>query len=68
MSSIMTIGYISQELAPGNLSAEEIDSVLSALITNLKDPKETEIATHAIIAFLNFIIFASKNMSVDVII
>lgn len=62
ISSIMTIGYISQELVPGQLDQNEIDSVLSALITNLTLDQSYEVIKHAIIALLNFIFFSKSDM------
>ena len=64
MSSIITIGYISQELVPGNLSSEEVDNILSALINNLAADTDMEIISLAIVAFLNFLVFAKKNMEI----
>lgn len=64
MASIVTIGYISQELTPNHLSSQEVDDILSALIGNMKLDTELEILSHAITAFLNFLIFAKKNMEI----
>jgi importin subunit beta-1 len=64
MSSLITIGYISQELMPGHLSSEEVDAILCALINNLRADIDLEIISVAIVAFLNFIVFAKKNMEV----
>lgn len=64
MSSIITIGYISQELVPGNLSSEEVDNILSALINNLTPETDLEIISLAIVAFLNFLVYSKKNMEI----
>ena len=64
MASIVTIGYLSQELAPGQLASEEVDNLLSALINNLNVNADYEILSHAIIAFLNFMVFARKNFEI----
>ncbi len=64
MSSIITIGYISQELVPGHLTSEEVDNILSALINNLTADTDMEIVSLAIVAFLNFLVFAKKNMEI----
>lgn len=66
MASIMTIGYISQELSPGDISAQQIDEILTSLINNLNGSSNSDITLHTIIAFLNFLIFGSKNMMIDV--
>jgi importin subunit beta-1 len=65
MSSIITIGYLSQEISPEHISSGDIDLLLSGLINNMKTNEDLEIAKHATIAFLNFLHFAQKNMSVD---
>ncbi len=65
MSSIITIGYLSQELTPDQLSSTDVDMLLSGLINNMTVEADLEIAKHATIAFLNFLHFAHKNMSVD---
>lgn len=62
MASIITIGYISQELVHGQLNSNQVDTILAALIYNLQMNQEVELIKHAIIAFLNFLIFAKKNM------
>lgn len=64
MSSLITIGYISQELNPGHLTSEEVDNILLALINNLTPDTDLEIVSVAIVAFLNFIVFAKKNIEV----
>ena len=64
MSSIITIGYISQELVPGNLSSEEVDNILSALINNLTPETDLEIISLAIVAFLNFLVYSKKNKKI----
>jgi len=64
MSSIITIGYISQELVPGNLSSEDVDNILSALINNLTVDTDLEIISLAIVAFLNFLVYSKKNMDI----
>ena len=55
LSSILTIGFISQEINPGNLTIEEVNNVLNVLTINLNDQSE-EVVTEAISSFLNFII------------
>ncbi len=62
LSSIITIGYISQELSPGHLSTHEVDEILSALIRNMTLDTDLEILKHATLSFLNFLFFARKNM------
>lgn len=61
LSSIMTIGYISQELDPSNITSNEGDEILTALIANLNNGMDNDVLTTTIMAFLNFIIFARKN-------
>jgi hypothetical protein len=65
MASIVTIGYISQELLPGQLSSDDVDKILSALIANMTLDADFEILSNATIAFLNFLIFARKNMEIE---
>lgn len=65
MASIVTIGYISQELAPGQICSDDVDKILSALIGNMTLDSDFEILSNATIAFLNFLIFARKNMEID---
>ena len=65
MASIVTIGYISQELSPGQLSTTDVDNILSALINNMTLESDLDILSHAVIAFLNFLIFARKNMEIE---
>jgi hypothetical protein len=61
----MTIGYIAQEIQPGNLTTDEVDNILSALISNLELSLEKEIVNLAITALVNFVVFATKNMQVE---
>jgi hypothetical protein len=65
MSSIMTIGYIAQEISPSNLSTQDIDQCISVLIENLRFP-ELEIQRITATALINFINFANKSMNVEV--
>jgi hypothetical protein len=65
MSSLMTIGYIAQEIPPGILNTNEVDSILNALINNLGENIQAEVVELAISALLNFIVFAQKNMTID---
>ena len=64
LSSILTIGFISQEINPGNLTNEEVNNVLNVLTINLNDKSE-DVVTETISSFLNFIIFANQNMNVE---
>ena len=63
-SSIVTIGYISQELSPGHLSVEQVDGVITSLIENLTQETDIEIISNAIVAFLNYLLFAKKNFEI----
>jgi hypothetical protein len=51
MSSILTIGYISQEITPNDLSSEEIDSIVLALMNNMRTDNNVEILSSAITFF-----------------
>ena len=64
LSSILTIGFISQEINPGNLTIEEVNNVLNVLTMNLNHQSD-EVVTETISSFLNFIIFANQNMNVE---
>lgn len=68
ISSITTLGYIAQEVIPSDIPILYIDRILSALINNLKkfNVLNFEEMKSTITSFLNFIVFASKNMIVTV--
>jgi hypothetical protein len=68
IAAITTLGYIAQEVQPMDIPSPIVDKILSALINNMQKYKELDLEEmeSSITAFLNFIIFASKNMRIIV--
>jgi hypothetical protein len=71
LSSIITLGYISQEITPKDLSSNEIDKILTGILKNLNSTSNKittlDLESTSIVALINFISFAKKNFSVPVI-
>jgi hypothetical protein len=70
LSSIITLGYISQEITPKDLTTDEVDKILTGLLKNLNSEinkiSSTELENTAIVALINYISFAKKNFSIKV--
>ena len=64
LSSIITLGYISQEITPKDLTTDEVDKILTGLLKNLNSEinkiSSAELENTAIVALINYISFASK--------
>jgi importin subunit beta-1 len=67
LSSIITLGYISQEVSPKDLTTEEIDKILTGILKNLNSQNNkissAELESTAIVALINYVSFAKKNFS-----
>lgn len=70
LSSIITLGYISQEITPKDLTTDEVDKILTGLLKNLNSEinkiSSAELENTAIVALINYISFAKKNFSIKV--
>jgi len=68
LASIETLGFICEELTSKTIKSEEVDLILSALITNITGESCTneEIAKNTLKAFLNCISLAKKNFNTKV--
>ena len=60
-SSIITIGYIAQDLKRTDLNQDQINKLLFALTRNLDVNNNIEVFKCAITSFLNFLPFAKQN-------
>ncbi len=66
-ASIMTLGYISQEIQVNEFQVSDVDKILSAFIIILqKSQINAEVAKTTMIAFNNYICFAKKNFEKEV--
>ena len=70
LSSIITLGYISQEITSNDLISDEVDKILTGILKNLNSPNNkissSELENTAIVALINYISFAKKNFSIKV--
>ena len=70
MSSIITLGYISQEIQPKDLTTDEIDKILTGILKNLESPNNKvtsdELVRSSMISLTNYISFSKKNFSFSV--
>lgn len=70
LSSIITLGYISQEITSKDLISDDVDKILTGILKNLNSPNNkissSELENTAIVALINYISFAKKNFSVAV--
>ena len=70
LSSIITLGYISQEIIAKDLVSDEVDKILTGILKNLNSANNkissSELENTAIVALINYISFAKKNFSVAV--
>ena len=70
LSSIITLGYISQEITSKDLVSDDVDKILTGILKNLNSPNNkissNELENTAIVALINYISFARKNFSVAV--
>lgn len=66
LSSLETLGFICEEITSKVLKPGEIEQILSAYLTNLKEGKDEEILIITLKAFLNSISLSEKIFSVPV--
>lgn len=68
LSSIITLGYISQEITVQDLTSEEVDKILTGILQNLNSSSNhinsAELENTAIIALINYVSYAKKNFSI----
>jgi hypothetical protein len=67
LSSIITLGYIAQELNTRDINEEQVNKCISAIYQKLDESNDEEILNESIQAFLLFLPFARMNFSNDVI-
>lgn len=66
LSSIITLGYIAQELSIRDINEVYVNKCISAIYDQLNESNDEEILYESIQAFLLFLPFAKMNFSNDV--
>ena len=66
ISSIITIGYIAQDLKYNDLNQEQINKCLSAIVNNLNSNNNIDVLKYTVTTFLYFLPFAKKNFETDI--
>ena len=66
LSSIITLGYIAQEMSNRDITEEQINKCISAIYQKLDNDNDEEILMEAIQAFLLFLPFAKLNFTNEV--
>jgi len=67
LSSIITLGYIAQEISIRDINEEQVNKCISAIYEKLDKSIDEEILLEAIQAFLLFLPFAKMTFSNEVI-
>ena len=66
ISSIITLGYLGQELTTNEINDEQVSKIISAICLILNDDTDEDILIEAIQTMLLFLPFAKKNFSNNV--
>jgi hypothetical protein len=62
ISSLQTLGFIAQEITEDNLTQEDSNSILGAIVQNILQLEPVELVSQALQAFLYFISFIRRNI------
>lgn len=66
LSSIITLGYIAQEMSIRDINEEQVNQSIFAIYQKLDESSDEEILYESIQAFLLFLPFAKSNFSDEV--